>query len=43
MQNFYRDLKLRCGQYKIDMVEADVNAGFGQVLLPYLMKREKFN
>ena len=41
MQNFYQQLKLRCGQYKIDLVEADVNLGFRQVLLPYLMKRVK--
>lgn len=43
MQDFYQQLKLRCGQYKIDLVEADVNQGFRPVLLPYLMKREKFN
>jgi len=38
---FKQELKLRCGQYHIDFVEADINAGFGQVLLPYLVKREK--
>ncbi|MBK9730472.1 MAG: DUF58 domain-containing protein [Chitinophagaceae bacterium] len=43
MQDFYQQLKLRCGQFKIDLVEADVNEGFRPVLLPYLMKREKFN
>ena len=43
MQDFYQQLKLRCGQFKIDLVEADVNQGFRPVLLPYLMKREKFN
>jgi uncharacterized protein (DUF58 family) len=43
MQEFYQELKLRCGQYKIDLAETDVNEGFRQVLLPYLMKRLKFN
>lgn len=43
MHDFYQQLKLRCGQFKIDLVEADVNRGFRPVLLPYLMKREKFN
>lgn len=43
MQEFYQELKLRCGQYKIDLAETDVNQGFRQVLLPYLMKRLKFN
>ncbi|MEI7500240.1 MAG: DUF58 domain-containing protein [Bacteroidota bacterium] len=38
---FKNDLLLRCGQYHIDMVEADINAGFEQVLLPYLVKRNK--
>jgi len=38
---FDHELKLRCGQYHIDLVEADINRGFQQVLLPYLLKREK--
>jgi len=38
---FKEDLKLKCGQYKIDFIEADINKGFDQVLLPYLLKREK--
>jgi len=41
MDNFIRNLKLRCGKYKIDFVEADINLGFKQVLQPYLLKREK--
>ena len=35
------ELKLRCGQYRIDYVEADINKGFDQILLPYMLKREK--
>lgn len=38
---FYQELKLRCGQYQIDIVEADINDGFKEVLLPYLIKRSK--
>lgn len=41
MADFNAELKLRCGQYKIDYVEADINEGFRQVLMPYLLKREK--
>ena len=41
MAEFKGELKLRCGQYKIDYVEADINEGFRQVLMPYLLKREK--
>ena len=41
IQKFEEELKLKCAQYKIEFVEADVNKGFDQVLLPYLMKRKK--
>lgn len=41
MQQFEKNLKLRCGQFKIDFVEADINLDFRQVLLPFLMKRTK--
>ena len=38
---FVHELKLRCGKYMIDFVAADINAGFRQILHPYLLKREK--
>ena len=38
---FVNELKLRCGKYMIDFVAADINAGFRQILHPYLLKREK--
>lgn len=41
IQKYKSDLKLRCGQYHIDFVEADIHSGFEQVLLPYLVKRGK--
>jgi uncharacterized protein (DUF58 family) len=41
MQEYYQQLKLKCAQYKIDLVEADVQQPYKQVLLPYLMKRTK--
>lgn len=41
IKQFTQELKLRCGQYKIDFVEADINQGFEQVLAPYLMKRQR--
>ena len=39
--NFHQELNLKCAQYKIDFIEADINKGFEQVLLPYLLKRER--
>jgi len=41
MREFKDKIRLRCLQYKIDFVEADINKGFRQVLLPYLAKRQK--
>lgn len=38
---FMQELKLRCGQYHIDLIEADIHKGFEQVLLPYLVKRSR--
>ena len=41
INEFRHELKLRCGQFRIDYVEADINEGFRQVLLPYLLKRTR--
>lgn len=38
---YYQELKLRCGQFQIDFVEADIHESFREVLLPYLIKRSK--
>ncbi|MCY1529742.1 hypothetical protein D9M68_649060 [compost metagenome] len=34
-------LALKCAQYHIDMVDADIEAGFAKVLEGYLIKRQK--
>lgn len=41
MKQFKEDLKLKCLQYHIDFVEADINEGFKTVLQSYLVKRGK--
>jgi uncharacterized protein (DUF58 family) len=40
-QNHIAELKLKCLQYKIDLVEVDINKGFEQILISYLLKRKK--
>lgn len=35
------DLKFKCMQYHIDFIPADINKGYEQVLLPWLVKRSK--
>ncbi|HWY98394.1 MAG TPA: DUF58 domain-containing protein [Bacteroidia bacterium] len=39
MASYRKQLMLRCRQYQIDFVEADIKQGFRQILLPYLVKR----
>ncbi len=41
VQKHKKQLQIKCLQYKIDFVEADINEGFRNVLLPYLVKRSK--
>ncbi|WP_320110516.1 DUF58 domain-containing protein [Draconibacterium orientale] len=38
---YFDDLKVRCGQYQIDLAEADINKDFKEVLFSYLVKRKK--
>ncbi|WP_025764864.1 DUF58 domain-containing protein [Dyadobacter tibetensis] len=38
---FYNNLKLRCGQFKIDFIEADIADGFEPILSAYLAKHAK--
>jgi len=41
MTERWHRLKLKCAQYRIDLVEADINAGFGPILLEFLTKRAR--
>lgn len=39
--SFRNELSLKCAQYNIDFVDADIEKGFEQVLMTYLVKRSK--
>ena len=41
--DYFNELKLKCGQYQIDVIPADITQGFNQILLPYVLKRQKAN
>lgn len=41
MLKYYHDLKIKCGHYKIDFVEADINEDYNKILSSYLIKRAK--
>ena len=39
--DFLDQLRLKCLQYKIDLVEVDINKGYDQIITSYLLKRQK--
>jgi uncharacterized protein (DUF58 family) len=41
VSEFYQKLKLKCGQYKIDFIDADIAQGFDPILMAYLVKHSK--
>ncbi|WP_276362712.1 DUF58 domain-containing protein [Daejeonella sp. H1SJ63] len=41
VKEYHKELRLKCAQYKIDLVDADIHAGFYEVLHSYLIKRAK--
>jgi hypothetical protein len=43
MSDFKKELIHKCAQYHIDFVRADIHEGYQQVLLPYLLKRERMS
>ena len=42
METYFNDLKLKCMQYKIDYVPVDINKGFNEILISYLIGRKRF-
>ncbi len=43
LRTFYHDIKLKCNQFKIDFIEADIVEDFDKVLTSFLIKRSKLN
>lgn len=41
MEHFFNQVRLKCMQYHIDFVPADINDGFEKILLSFLIKRSK--
>ncbi|MFD1062969.1 DUF58 domain-containing protein [Winogradskyella litorisediminis] len=42
VDTYFKNLKLRCSQYRIKYVEADINKGFDKILSTYMIERQKF-
>ncbi len=42
VSNYFETLKLKCLQYKIKYIEADINKDFNNILTTYMVERKKF-
>lgn len=42
VHHYFNNLRLKCAQYKIKYVEADIQKGFNHILTTYLVERQKF-
>ena len=42
VQNYFKELELRCAQYRIKYVLTDTNESFNKILTTYLVERQKF-
>jgi uncharacterized protein (DUF58 family) len=41
MADYFEEMRIRCGQYQVDLAEADINQDFKHVLYSYLLKRKR--
>jgi len=41
VSRYRQEIALKCAQYKIDLIDADINQGFFPILQAYLIKRQK--
>ena len=41
IEAYFNEIKMRCVNHRIDFMQADIHEGFNQVLLQYLLKRQK--
>lgn len=42
VQSYFNEMRLKCGQYQIKYVEADINKSFDKILTTYMVERGKF-
>ena len=43
IEEYFQGIALKCADYKIDFMPADINSGYNEVLLTYLLKRHKLH
>ena len=42
VSTYFKNIKLKCAQYKIKYIEADINKGFETVMSAFMIERQKF-
>ena len=42
VSTYFNNIRLKCGQYKIKYVEANINESFDKILTAYMLERQKF-
>ncbi|MBE9490065.1 MAG: DUF58 domain-containing protein [Bacteroidetes bacterium] len=42
VNTYFNNIRLKCGQYKIKYVEANINESFDKILTTYMLERQKF-
>ena len=42
VEEYFKTIRLKCGQYQIKYVEADINKSFDKILTTYMVERQKF-
>ena len=42
VESYFDALRMKCGQYQIKYVEADINKSFDKILTTYMVERGKF-
>ena len=42
VSDYFEKLRLKCGQYRIKYVEADINRSFDNILTTYMIERQRF-
>lgn len=40
---YFKDIEMRCADYRIDFMPANIGEGFNEVLLKYMLKRQKLH
>jgi uncharacterized protein (DUF58 family) len=43
IEAYFKQISLRCADYQMDFMPADINAGYNDVLLKYMLKRQKLH